>query len=818
MIKNYLKVAFRNLVKQRFYTIINILGLSIGLTACLIITLFVVDELSYDRYHEKADRTYRVNAHFSLGGQEGHYAVAPAPLAMTMVETYPEIENAVRFRNRGSYTIYREENTYKENQIIFADATLFNVFTIPLRYGDPQTALSQPHTMVISRAAAQKYFGNNWESDPPLGEHLLVGLDKVSYQVTGIFDKIPDNSHFHFDVFLSMASLDESKEEVWLSNNFYTYLLLREGTDVNSLQSKLNETFERYAAPQIKQYAGLSIEEFKQSGNKFEYELFPLTDIHLQSDLDAEMEANSDVRYVYIFSAIAFFILLIACVNFMNLATARSSGRAKEVGVRKVLGSQRKQLIGQFLVEAIMICFVSLAIALIATEVLLPFFNDLANKQLHLSYIESWYIIPALIVIVCLVGLLAGSYPAFFLSAFRPIVVLKGNLATGMKNNWLRSTLVVLQFGISIILIVSTVVVYQQLNLIQNKKLGYDKEHVLVLQNTYYLDTQVEAFKNEALRHPNIVHASVSAYLPASSLDISNNSIFPDKNPQSEYITSLSWYYIDHDYIKTMGMEIVEGRDFSRAFATDSSAMIINEAAAEYFEFYKDGGSPIGKILSQFGEDDNPTDFSTYKVIGVVKDFNYATMRQKIMPMVMVLGQSTGAISFKIKPEEMQGTIAFLEKTWNAFAPGVPFEYSFMDDRFNRMYTAEQKVGNIFTIFCSLAILIACLGLFGLASYTAEQRTKEIGIRKVMGASVWSVVMMFSKGFTKLVIIALLIAIPISYYAMNQWLDDFAYRIDIGPTTFLIAGVIALLVAWITVSFQSFKAATANPVKSLRSE
>lgn len=738
--------------------------------------------------------------------------MAPAPFARTVVETYPEVESAVRFRSRGDFTIYQNEKVYKEAQIIFADSTLFDVFTIPLLYGNPKAALAQPNTLVISREAVQKYFGNDWENDVPLGKNLLVGREKTSYQVTGIFDKVPDNSHFHFDVFISMSSLDESKEEMWLSNNFNTYLLIREDADVEALQAKINETFKTYAAPQIKQYAGITMEEFMEGGNKFAYFLQPLTHIHLHSDLVAEFEANSDIKYVYIFSAIAFFILLIACVNFMNLSTARSSGRAKEVGVRKVMGSGRKQLIGQFLVEAIIISLISLAVALIAAEVLLPFFNDMAGKRLSINYIVDWYTIPVLLLIVVIVGLLAGSYPAFFLSAFRPATVLKGKLATGMKSSWLRSTLVVLQFGISIMLIVSTVVVYQQLNHIQHRKLGYDKDHVLVLHNTNYLHTQIEAFKNEVLRNPNIVSATISGYLPANTMSSNSNSIFPNKNPNSEYTTSVPWWYVDHDYIKTMGMQIVEGRDFSRDFATDSSAIIINEAAYRYFDFDKDPEGPIGKVLSQFG--DSPEEILSYKVIGVVKDFHYNSMRQKIMPLVIVLGNDASAMSFQITSEDIPGTIAALEAHWKSFAPDFPFEYTFMDDRFSNMYTAEQKVGKIFTIFCSLAILIACLGLFGLASYTAEQRTKEIGIRKVLGASVWSVIMMFSKDFTKLVLIALLMAVPISYYAMNQWLEDFAYRIDIGPLVFVIAGI----VAWITVSFQSFKAATTNPVESLRSE
>ncbi len=816
MLKSYFKIAVRNLLKQRFYSIINILGLSVGLMACLLIALFVADELSYDTYNKNADRIYRTDLYGRLGGQESHYAVAPAPMARTLADVYPEIENTVRFRGMGDFTIQQGENTYKETRIIFADSSLFDVFTIPLLYGNPATALRKPNTMVISKATAKKYFGSQWERDVPIGKTLLVGREKIAYQVTGIFDKIPDNAHFHFALFLSLASLDESREDMWLNNNFNTYLLLQEGTDVGELEAKINQTVDTYVAPQIQQFSGASMEEFRAAGNTFEYSLMPLTDIHLHSNLGAEFEANSDIAYVYIFSVIAFFILLIACVNFMNLSTARSSGRAKEVGVRKVLGSDRRQLIIQFLIEAVLISFLSLAIAIILSEALLPFFNTLSGKHLSTNYIEHWYLMPTLLATAGLVGLLAGSYPAFFLSGFSPATVLKGKLATGMKSNWLRSSLVVLQFGISITLIVSTVVVYQQLNHIQNMKLGYDKEHVVVLNNTYSLDKQTEAFKNEALRNPDILSVTVSGYLPANTISSNSSYIFPGNNPDSEYGTSLPWWSVDYDYIKTMGMEMAEGRNFSREFATDSTAIVINEAAWRFFDFDKDPDKGIGKMLSDFGK--TPKDVKSYKVIGVVRDFHYATMHQEIMPMVMILDDNASAMSFRIKGNEVPNTIAALEAQWKRFAPGVPFEYSFMDERFSGMYRSEQQVGQIFTVCCSLAILIACLGLFGLAAYTAEQRTKEIGIRKVLGASVWSVVMMFSKEFTRLVVIALLVAIPIAYFAMNRWLEDFAYRISIGPAVFIIAGVLALLLAWITVSFQSFRAANNDPVKSLRSE
>ncbi len=759
MIRNFFKVALRNLRKQRFYSLINIVGLAIGLMACLLISLFVLDELSYDRFHERADRIYRVRLSFSLGGQSGEFALAPSPLAPTLVATYPEIESAVRFRTQGNYNLYRDDQVYQEKDITFADSSLFEVFTIPLLYGDPGTALVEPHTMAISTEAAKKYFGADWEKQPPLGETLLVGREKESYQITGIFEKIPDNSHFHFNVFLSMSSLEESRDDFWVSNNFYTYLLVREDADVASLETKLKETFETYAAPQIEQYANASYEDFLKSGNRFDYLLQPLTSIHLYSDLQEEIEANGDIRYVYIFGAIAFFLLIIACVNFMNLSTARSAGRAKEVGIRKTFGSARKQLIAQFRTEAVLVSMIALLLALLLSELLLPYFNNLADKQLTIRYFTPWYFLPVLLGVAVLVGLLAGSYPAFFLSAFRPA-------------------------------------------------------NVLILPDTYYLGQQAEAFKNEVLQNPNVRSATFSGYLPAGSISNNNSPLFPDNNPNSEYTTSLNWFYIDHDYIPTMGMEMASGRNFSRDFATDSSAIIINEAAGRYF--YPKGENPLGQKLSTFG--DSPDKTYSYTVVGVVRDFNYTTMRQTIKPMVMVLGNNISALSLRIKADQVPQTIAAVEAQWKQMTAGLPFEYSFLDERFAGMYRAEQKLSRIFTVFCGLAIFIACLGLFGLASYTAEQRTKEIGIRKVLGASVLSLVMMFSKDFARLVLISLLIAAPVAYFIMSRWLEDFAYKIDLGPGSFLLAGGMALLIAWLTVSFQSVRAALADPVKSLRSE
>ncbi|MDF9797105.1 putative ABC transport system permease protein [Catalinimonas alkaloidigena] len=823
MIKNYLSVASRNLLKQKFYTLINVLGLSIGLATCLLISAYLLDELSYDQHHLKADRIYRIHGYYKMGGQEGSYAVVPAPFAQTVNDNYPEVVSAVRFRQRGGTNLYNGNQVYQENKVVYVDSTVFKVFNIPMLYGNPETALTEPNHLVISTDNALKYFGADWEKNPPIGKNIQVGREKVEYTISGVFETMPSNSHFHFDVMFSMASLEESRNDMWLSNNFHTYLLLREDANPQQLEAKLNETFKTYAAPQLKQFANISMDEFMEAGNTFKYTLHPLLDIHLYSNLRVEMEANGDIKYVYIFAAIAFFVLLIACVNFMNLSTARSAGRAKEVGIRKTLGSQRKQLIFQFLVEAMLLTAISMVIALLLAEVMLPYFNDLSAKQLKFTNFNWEWVALAIICTIFTVGLMAGSYPAFILSSFRPIEVLKGKISKGVGNTWLRGGLVVFQFGVSIILIVGTIVVYQQLEFIRDMKLGYDKEHVLVLHNTFYLGEQIDAFKQEMLRNPNIVNATISSFLPANSISNNSNAIFRDKNPNDEHTTSVPWWSIDYDYIETMGMHIVEGRNFSREYSTDSMGIIVNESFVRQFELNNDGEGALGKLLSSFGE--QPDKIYSFHVLGVVQDFHYQTMREKISPMVMVIGsdkhqmgKSTAAISFRIKPENIKESIAFLESEWKKYVPELPFEYSFMDERFDNLYQTDQKIGKIFTIFCGLALFIACLGLFGLASFTAEQKTKEIGIRKVLGASESQLVYMFSKDFTRLVLISFVIAVPLSYLAMNMWLQDFAYHINLGLGIFLFAGIIALVIAWLTVSFQSIRAAHANPAETLRTE
>lgn len=807
MFKNYFETALRNLIRHKGYSLINITGLAIGMACCLLIFMFVTEELSYDNYSQYADRIVRVAGAFKYGGREFNMATVPAPMAKTLVNDYPEVEDAVRFRRRGSYILKYGENSFKEQRFVFSDATLFKIFGIPLLKGDPETALKEPNSLVLSKKTAKKYFG----TQNAIGKIIKVD-NKDDYKVTGVFEKIPGNSHFHFDVIASLESLQESREQVWLSNNFNTYLLLGKHTDPKALEAKFPEFIKKYFAPQVEKFLGQSLEKLVASGNaSISFYLQPLRRIHLYSDLRSEMSHNSDIKYIYIFSAIALFILIIAAINFMNLSTARSAGRAREVGIRKVVGSARGQLVRQFLIESMILSVISMSIALVLIKLVLPFFNSLSGKEFVMSNFYHWEILLVVIAVTLLTGIFAGLYPAFLISAFQPISVLKGQLKSGVKSGWLRSGLVVFQFAASIILIISTMVVMNQLKYIQEKKLGFNKEEVLILQNAYLLDKQAEAFKNELLTHPQIKSATISSYLPVPS-NRNSTAVFPEGQVANKNSTSIQNWDIDYDYFKTLGINIIKGRNFSREFSTDDSAAIINQQAAKQFGWQ----NPIGKKLS--GVVSLKGDMKTFTVIGMVEDFHFESLRSSIGPMVLFLEESKEFISFRIDTHDIPGTINLLRSKWDKFLPGQPFAYWFLDERFNNIYQAEQQLGNIFGVFTLLAIFIGCLGLFGLAAFISEQRTKEIGVRKVLGASVSSIIRLLSREFVILVGIANVVAWPIAYVIMKQWLQDFAYRASLTITIFIVSGVMAVVIALLTTGYQAIKAALSDPVKSLKYE
>ncbi|MDR6570514.1 ABC transporter permease [Chitinophaga ginsengisegetis] len=804
MFKNYFSIALRNLWRNKGFSAITIFGLAIGMTTCLLITLFVTDELSYDRFNKKADRIYRINADFFVNGNAFKERYTPSQLGPVLQQEYPNVENYVRFIRQGNILVKKGTTTLVEKNACFADSTLFDVFSLQMISGDPKTALTQPHTMVISERMALKYFN----STDVVGKTLQTD-NVATYQISGVIKDVPDQSHLHFDFVRALSELPESRENGgWMSDNYATYVLMREGATGAQLQSYVNAVTKKYMEAPLQKMTGSNFADLEKSGGHFGYNVLPLTKIHLYSPLADEAEPSGNIQYVYIFIAVAVIILLIACVNFMNLSTARSAGRAKEVGVRKVLGSQRSSLIFQFLTESTLTSFFALLLAVALAILLLPYLNQLSGKHITLEAGYFLWLLPSLLVTAGVIGLLAGSYPAFFLSGFEPIKVLKGRLNSGFKNGWLRNSLVVFQFASAILLIVGTLVINSQLNYIRNKKLGYNREQVLILGNTQSLWIHARNFKNEVLSMPGVESGTMTASLP-TDMSLNTNIYSKDAARSAGQVTGVPEWYVDADYIHTMGMQMASGRNFSPTMPSDTFAVLLNETAARLFGFndlnekylYADGSRPL-------------------KVIGVVKDFNAGSLRNKIPPMVFRLRENPRVMAFRIHTGNIQGLMAKIKSAYEA-QPGMsgqPFVYSFLDDDFNRLYIAEQRTGKIFISFAVLAVLIASLGVFGLITYAAEQRTREIGIRKVLGASVTGIVAMLSKDFLKLVLVAIVIASPLAWYMMSRWLQNFAYQVKMNWTIFVLAAFIAIAITILTVSYRAIRAATANPVNSLKAE
>jgi putative ABC transport system permease protein len=674
--------------------------------------------------------------------------------------------------------------------------------------GQIEEALKGPNKVALSKTAVKKYFGDN----NPIGE--LIEIDNNdTYEVTGIYDDMPSNQHFNFAMVFSMASIDESRQKFWMSFNFVTYLKLNDPSSAPILESKFPDMIKKYIGPEVEQFMGMDLESFIESGNSAGFTLFPFSKIHLHSNKLGDLQANGDISYVYTFSAIGFFILLIACINFMNLSTARSGSRSKEVGIRKVLGAYRNSLISQFLVEATIICGIAFLLALILSLAILPLFNELAGKDLsYLNLIQPSFL-SLFFGLMILVGIIAGSYPAFYLSSFKPAEVLKGKVKNSMRSGAIRSGLVIFQFSLSIIMMVGTFIIYDQMDFIQSKKLGFDKEQVIMIHDPWLLKDNIQIYKDAVLTNASVVNGTLSSYLPIGT-STNNNLFFKGKTVTGDSYIINDWR-IDHDYLPTLGINLKAGRNFSKEYLSDSTAMIINQATAIKMGF---GDDAVGNYISTYGGSQENPIIENYKIIGVIEDFHFESLKENIQPMVLYLSRSRGFLSFKVAPENIESTIDFMRTKWNEVGPGLPFDFSFLDQRFNLMYKSEQKISNIITTFAVIAIIIASLGLFGLASFTSEQRTKEIGVRKVMGASVSSIMVLLSKEFLKLVFIAFIIAAPLSYYFMGTWLDNFAYRTDLKLMTFVIAGIGALLIAWVTMSYLTWQAARSNPIQALRSE
>lgn len=806
MLKSYLKVAIRNLIKHKGYSFINIAGLAAGMTCCLFIFLYVQNELSYDRFNERADRIYRVALDRRYPTNEVQWASVAPGVKDGLLTSFPEITKATRLSHFAA-VVSSGEKKINEEKLFFVDPEFFEIFTFPLREGDPIGALENPNSVVISVAAARKYFG----TDDPLGKVLTIG-HSGDFIVSGVAADLPVNSHFHFDFLLPTSAIQREDLAVWTTNFFYhTYLLLRPDASPKALEAKLPTVTRRYLSGNFDDENGY--DKWLQQGNEYRFFLQALTDIHLHSHLKWEIEPNGDSLYVYLFSIVAVFILLLACINFMNLSTARSVDRAREVGVRRILGSQRTQLIAQFMFESVMLSLMALLLALLSTELLLPVFHGLIGKEIAMNYFSQPLRLAGLLACTILIGMLAGSYPAFFLSSFRPIRVLKGIESRGRvggglsKRTGLRNVLVVLQFIISIGMIVGTMVVYNQMQYMLNKKLGFDKEHVLVINKARQLGEKTEVFKQELLKNPTIKLVSCSSQVPGN---ITGASTYRPEDTDDQVELNMAMMAGDADLITTWGLQLMSGRNFREEDYSDTVRnVLINQTAVTAFGWR---GDPIGKRILGLRDE-------TYTVVGVLKDFHFESVRQKIRPLIYLpIKGWVGAVAVRIEPVDMRSTLNFVQKTWQQFVPGAPLQYAFLDEEFDSLYRADRITSRLFLIFSSLAILIACLGLLGLAAFTAERRTKEIGIRKVLGASIAAIVALLSKDFLRLVVVANLVAWPLAWYAMNRWLQDFAYRTQLTWWIFAGAGGLALVIALLTVGAQAIRAALANPVESLRYE
>jgi putative ABC transport system permease protein len=813
MFPNYLKIAFRSLRKNKGYTALNIIGLAAGLGVCLLIVLYVTDELSYDRYNVNASRIYRIDEDLYFNNTRYDAVTTSKFFGPTLVASYPKIQQMVRFRNPGNLLVRKGNDHILDHHFTFADSTIFKVFTLPMIAGDPNTALNNPHSIVIDESAARRYFN----STDVVGRTMEVGSDNTPLKITGVMRDMPEQSQFHFSFLRPIResyNFNDPSDNDWISNAYYTYILAQPGTTRAEVQQYVNEVVNLNISPALQHEFHTSGADLAKAGNHFRCPIFPFTDVHLYSNKSGELEANSNIQFVYIFSVIAVLILLIACVNFMNLSTARSANRAKEVGIRKVAGSSKGHLIIQFLTESVLLSLFSLVLALCIAVLLLPVFNQLAGKSLHADALFSGRFLPLLILLVLLVGCLAGSYPAFYLSSFQPIEVLKGKIAAGFKSSWLRSSLVVFQFFISIGLIISTLVIYRQLHYIRNKDAGFNRDQLLVIHNTWSLGRDGTAnLRTNLLSLAGVTDATITPDLPTVDGQYWQQGWFRDASLDARKATLMTTLRVDGHYVPTLGMKMVKGRNFNLAqFPSDSTAVVLNEAAVAMLGVKE----PLN--LTLYNHDDQ-FNLLTFHVVGIVKDFNYNSMHDKIHPLIMVVNTfNWSSMAVRFHTNDVPGLIRQVANKFHAAKPGLPFSYTFMDNDFDNLYHAEQQTGQVFIAFAVFAILIACLGLFGLVTYAAEQRTKEIGIRKVLGASVSNIVSLLSRDFTMLVGIAALIAFPVAWWAMYQWLDTFAYRTEISWWIFVVAGAVALAIALLTVSIQTIRAALANPVKSLRSE
>jgi putative ABC transport system permease protein len=805
MFKNYLKITLRNLFRNKLYTFINIFGLAIGLAACMMIYLWVQDELSFDRFHQNASRIYRVERKFDFKEMHGQAPITSGPYGPALVSDYIEVENFVRL-DRNELSIKDHKNTFHRQNLIFTDNSIFEVFDFRLEEGDNQTALSQPRSIVLTREQAIKYFG----AEDVIGRSLTVDWNErmTDFQITGILEEVPHNSHVRFEMLASISTYPDDNLTPWFNNFLYTYVLLKEKTSPDDVEKKLSALLTKYMAAEFAAFLGPEVD----INDVFQLKMNPLLNIHLHPAEQFEIEPQGSMTSVYIFSMIAILILIIACINFMNLSTARANKRAKEVGIRKTIGAYKYQLWRQFLSESVLLAFIALILAVLLIKVFIPVFNVISNKNLSTGLLFQFENLLTFSGLTLVTGLLAGLYPAFYLTAFEPAKVLKGSALSGTGKSAFRRSMAVLQFVISITLIIGTLIIYNQMEFIQKKSLGFDKENVvLITTQSNSVRQNIEFFRNTLMDDARILSVGASSNVPGSSMF--SDTVF--KREDSDEIYNLTYMATDYEFIDTYRFRVLQGRQFSKEFSTDiQGACMINEAAAKEIGYTPE--EAVGKKLNRAT---GPEDYIEGTIVGVVENFHFKSLHRIIEPFVLLLNlEYIRHISIRIQPGDVRGTLTFIRQKWIETFPEEEFDYSFLDDRIDLLYESEGKMRQIFLVFSSLSIFVACLGLFGLAAFTAQQRTKEIGVRKALGASEINVFVLLSKEFTKWVFVANIIACPVAYYVMTKWLQNFAYRMNMGLWPFVLAAVLAFLIALMTVSYQSIRAALTNPVDSLRYE
>ncbi|MFC1725709.1 ABC transporter permease [candidate division KSB1 bacterium] len=793
MILNYLKIAFRNMKRNKGYTFLNVSGLAVGMACCILIVLWVYDELSYDKFHANADRLYRVVQEMTASGKVLHVAATPAPLAAALKDEIPEILDAVRYFNAPVLLIGNGEDNFYEKRIAFSNSSILEMFDFSLLKGNPETALRDINSIVLSEKMSKKYFGG----ENPMGKTLQIN-NKYVFMISGVLKDLPSNSHLKFDFLIPFRALDNMKPDVgirwsnlesWI-NFYYTYILVSKGTDINALNKNIENFIEEHTGNSM---ATTSVQ--------------PVLKIHLYSDLVADVEGNGNITYVYIFSIIAFFILLTACINFMNLSTAQSVKRVKEVGIRKISGAKKAEIVRQFLGESVIMSFISLIIAAVIVYLFMPVFNNISGKELSFNFTENPVIFAVLITSAVLTGIISGTYPAIFLSSCKPVKVVNGAIKSGPKSIIFRRVLVVIQFSLSVSLIIATSLVHKQLNFIQNSNLGFDRDHIIYANLGGETAQKYSALKSELEKNDKILGVTAANQLPTKVLYSITGADWAGKDPNETLI--LNFITVEHDFINTLNMKIIDGRAFSKEFSSDeTTGFILNEEAAALMG----EDSPVGKQFSFFGR--------TGTVTGVAENFHFDSFYEKVKPLAILYSppDKNDYLMIKLKRDNISENMDFIEKTWKRIVPSYPFDYAFLDDDFNRIYSSEQRMGTIFNYFTFLTIFIAVLGMIGLSSFMASRRIKEFGIRKVLGASGSNIILLFSKELLALIILSNFIAWPLSYYFMNNWLSDFAYKTNIGIWSFIISSVLALAVALISVSYHSYKSVTANPVDSIKHE